>query len=801
MKIFLYIGVLLLLATASRAQTVTIKDQVTHLPLEAVLVYSNSEEAILTNGQGQADISALRGAARITVRSIGYKSVSLSFAELENIKFQVLLPEDNVSLNAVVISASRWKQEKREVPGKVSTISPAEVLLQNPQTAADMLGASGEVYIQKSQLGGGSPMIRGFATNRVLLAVDGVRMNTAIFRSGNLQNVISLDPFALDRTEVLFGPGSVSYGSDAIGGVMSFYTLSPQRATTGEAIVKGSAVSRWSSANNEKTGHVDFSVGLRKWAFLTSATYSDFNDLTMGANGPEEYLRPEYARTVNGTDEVLDNPDPREQVYSGYSQLNLMQKVRFSPTEHWDINYGFHYSTTSDYPRYDRLIRYRKGTLRSAEWYYGPQEWMMNHLKIGHEAGSKLYDKLSINLAHQFFEESRHDRDLGKTTRYNRTEKVHAWSANLDFEKQLSERHVLLYGAEAVYNTVSSTGTDENVLSGQKVPGPARYPDGSDWSSYAAFATYQFKATEKLSLQTGARYNHFILHAAFDNTFYPFPFSKAEINAGALTGSAGLVYYPAPSWQLSTNMSTGFRSPNIDDIGKVFDSAPGSVLVPNPDLKSEYAYNVDFGMAKTFGSFLKVDASAFYTYLNNALVRRNFLLNGQDSITYEGERSQVQALQNAANAKVWGVQARVELTSHCGLGLSSRFNYQKGEEELENGSTAPLRHAAPWFGATHLTYSINRFKADAYALFNGEITNANLAPEEQDKDYMYAIDENGQPYSPSWVTLNFKALYKISDHLLASAGLENITNQRYKPYSSGIVAPGRNFILSLRASF
>ncbi|WP_299760748.1 TonB-dependent receptor [uncultured Pontibacter sp.] len=801
MKKFLYIGMLLLLASATQAQTVTVKAQVTHLPVEAALIYSNADNAILTNSQGKADISSLKDATQITVRSIGYKSISLSFAELQNNKFQVLLPEDNVSLDAVVISAARWKQEKREVPGKVTTISTAEVLLQNPQTAADMLGASGEVYIQKSQLGGGSPMIRGFATNRVLLAVDGVRMNTAIFRSGNLQNVISLDPFALSRTEVLFGPGSVSYGSDAIGGVMSFYTLSPPMVSNETIQVNGSAASRWSSANNEKTGHIDFSIGLEKWAFLTSATYSDYDNLTMGTHGPEEYLRPEYAKTINGTDEVLTNSNPREQASSGYNQINLMQKVRFNPNEAWDVNYGFHYSTTSDYARYDRLIRYRKGALRSAEWHYGPQEWMMNHLKIERNAGGKLYDKLSINLAHQFFKESRHDRDFGQPTKYNRTEKVSAWSANLDFEKQLAEKHLLLYGAEAVYNKINSSGTDENVRSGEEVTGPARYPDGSDWSSYAAFATYQFKPSERLSLQTGARYNHFILNAAFDNTFYPFPFSEAAVNAGALTGSAGLVYHPSPSWQVSSNLSTGFRAPNIDDIGKVFDSAPGIVVVPNPDLESEYAYNVDFGIAKTFGSFLKVDASAFYTHLNNALVRRDFLLNGQDSIMYDGEKSQVQALQNAANAKVWGIQAGVELTTNCGIGLSSRFNYQEGEEELENGETAPLRHAAPWFGATHLTYSINRFKADVYAVYNGEISNANLAPEEQDKDYMYAIDENGKPYSPAWTTLNIKALYKISDHLMASAGVENITNQRYRPYTSGIAAPGRNFILSLRATF
>ncbi len=72
---------------------------------------------------------------------------------------------------------------------------------------------------------------------------------------------------------------------------------------------------------------------------------------------------------------------------------------------------------------------------------------------------------------------------------------------------------------------------------------------------------------------------------------------------------------------------------------------------------------------------------------------------------------------------------------------------------------------------------------------------------EQGKTEIYAKDENGNPYSPGWYTLNFKALYQITNYLAVSAGLENITDQRYRPYSSGISAPGRNFILSLRANF
>lgn len=802
MKNLLHVmGWLCLFSSSTFAQVLTVKDQVTQQPLEMVQVSGiQATQTSLTDSKGQADVSSFKGLDSLAVRLVGYEQQVLSYAQLQRQGFQLYLRENKIALATVVVSATRWQQDAKEVPQRVSTIRPKDVLLQQPQTAADMLGQTGEVYIQKSQGGGGSPMIRGFATNRVLIAVDGVRMNTVIFRSGNLQNVISLDPFATERTEVLFGPGSVMYGSDAIGGVMNFYTLSPRFATGATPLVKGNAAVRWSSANNEKTGHLDLRYGLKKWAFLTSATYSDYGDLRMGSNGPDDYLRREYVRTQNGHDEVIANTDPERQVDTGYDQLNLMQKIRYRASDNWELQYGFHYSATSNVPRYDRLTLYRNATLRSAEWYYGPQVWVMQHLQATHRANNKIFDQLSIGLAHQLFEESRHNRDLAKATRYNRYEKVNAYSANLDFEKALGQRHHLFYGLETFYNKVHSTGTDQNVNTDATEPGPSRYPNGSYWSSHAAFLTYRFKAGEKLTVLTGARYNHILLHADFDQRFYDLPFASADINTGAVTGSAGLVYSPSLSWQLSSNLSTGFRSPNVDDIGKIFDSAPGLVVVPNPDLEPEYAYNADLGAAKTFGEVLKLDATAFYTYLQDALVRRDYTLNGNSSIEYEGERSQVQAIQNAAFARVWGVQAGIELKLPAGFGLAARYNVQHGREELDNGTEAPLRHAAPVFGTARLTYSRHRLKADLYAVYNGAIGYSQLAPEEQDKAYLYATDGNGKPFSPAWATLNLKALYQLTQHLSLSAGIENITDQRYRPYSSGIAAAGRNVVLSVRAS-
>lgn len=811
MKRFLLLSYILLITKILSAQVVVVQDETTNEPLEFVNVSAERKEnnnrgythvVSRTNSEGKTDISGLKNADTIYFDAFGYTTAKLTYKQLEKNAFVVNLAPNSFSLNEVVISMNRWQQDKKDVPNKITTIRRSDIVLQNPQTTADMLSASGEVYVQKSQLGGGSPMIRGFSTNRVLLTIDGVRMNNAIFRSGNLQNVIAMDAFATERTEVIFGPGSVIYGSDAIGGVMSFYTLMPKFSSPGnKTFFNGSAITRYSTANNERTDHLDFNIGFKKLSFLSSITYSEFGDLKMGKNGPDDYLRKEYVTRIGNRDTVLPNPDPLVQLHSGYSQINMMQKIRYKPNEKWDINYGIHYSTTSNVPRYDRLIEYRNGKLRDGEWYYGPQKWLMNNLNITHNTNLKLVDRLNFTLAHQQFEESRHNRSFNSSNLAHRTEKVNALSANLDLEKKLNEKNLIFYGLEGVYNKIGSFGEEENIKTGAVKPTDTRYPNGSDWSSYAAYVTHQWKPTGKTTVHTGARYNQVLINAEFDTTFFPFPFTEANISTGSLNGSLGIAQKINRGWQLNANVSTGFRAPNIDDIGKVFESEPGAVVVPNPQLKSEYAYNAELGLEKIFGDILKMNVTGFYTLLDNALVRRDFTLNGLDSLEYDGKMSRVQAIQNAAKANVYGIQAGLDVKLPLGFGLTSRFNYQLGTEELEDGTVAPLRHAAPWFGTTHITYSHKIVRADFYAIYNGEVSYENLAPSEQAKTSLYAKDADGKPYSPAWYTLNVKASFKLTNYLMLNAGIENITDIRYRPYSAGITAPGRNFIVSARATF
>ena len=791
----------MLLTSKTSAQKLLVLDSKNKQPIDFVSISCDHPKAfVITNSKGQADVSAFKGAKKLEIRILGYQTELKSYEELRSINFLILLTQLNISLDEMVFSATRWNQSSSEIPAKISTISPKEVKLQNPQTAADLLNVSGKIFIQKSQQGGGSPMIRGFATNRLLYTIDGVRMNTAIFRSGNIQNVISLDPFATEHTEIFFGSGSVIYGSDAIGGVMSFQTLTPTLKDSTTPFISGNAATRYSSANNEKTGHLDLNLGWKKVAFITSWSFNDYGDLLMGSFGPREYLRPFYVERIDNKDVIVPNNDQQLQNPSAYTQLNTMQKLRYKPNEKLDIQYGFHYSETSEYSRYDRHIRYKNGQPEYGEWSYGPQKWMMNNLGISYTDSNLFFDEMNIKLAQQYFEESRLSRDINKSNREVRIEKVDAYSSNLDFTKSLHTKNKLFYGAEVIWNKVTSLGIDENIITGESTDGASRYPK-SDWSSYAVYLSNQHKFSEKWLVQSGIRYNQFVLNAKFDTTFYPFPFTSANVNNGALTGSIGTVFRPTEKWVLSTNFATAFRSPNVDDIGKVFDSSPGFVVIPNPSLKAEYAYNADVNIAKIFADVVKIDFSAYYTILKDAMVKRDFTLNGVDSIMYDGTMSKVQALQNTAVTKVYGIQSSIEIKFTKGFSISSDFNYQIGEEEVDNGTISPSRHAPSWFGNTKLTYKSKKTTVQVYVIYSGEKKFEDLPLEEQQKPEIYAIDKNEKPWSPSWHTINLKSMYQFSNYFSASAGIENITDIRYRTYSSGIVAPGRNFVVSLNIRF
>ncbi len=785
----------------SSSQNIKVINNTTKGTIPGVAIYNeNKTESSVSNIDGEANLDQFKNEETLYFQHLGFQNKKLKKSSITN--NIVVLEPSTQGLDEIVISASKFEQSKRDIPKKITSVSAKTIAFTNPQTSADLLESTGQVYIQKSQLGGGSPIIRGFSTNRLLITVDGVRMNNAIFRGGNLQNVISVDPFSIENTEVILGAASVIYGSDAIGGVMGFYTKKPKLSLTDSIHTKTNAVIRYATASEEKTVHVDVNIGLKKWGFLTNLSYTSFNDLRMGKHGPDDYLRPEFVITQNNIDTVVQNNNSLIQRFSGYDQLNIMQKALYKPKENLFFDLGIFYTASSDVPRYDRLIRPRNGQLRSAEWFYGPQRWFMTNLNITKlSSRSNLYDKINFTTAYQKFNESRIDRDFQSTNRRETAEKVDAVSFNLDFEKKLTKKLKLFYGAEYVYNNVNSEAQNVNIETGDIESAVTRYPDGSSWQSSAVYTSLKYKPNTKFVFQSGLRYNNVNSKSNFEanNTFLNLPFNETENNSDALTGTAGITWLPDENIQWKFNLGSAFRAPNIDDIGKVFDSEPGSVVVPNENLKPEYAYSGELGLRLNFDKTLIIDVGTYYTYLDNALVRKDGDLNGVTQIIYNGELSNVQSIQNASKAWIYGFEIGAKLQFNEALKFTSQYNVIGGTEETDT-IEVPIRHVAPSFGNAHLIWKKNKLQADAFINFNGTLSTNQLAPSELGKGYLYASDKNGNPYSPSWHTLNFRTQYQLNKTVLLTSSLENITDQRYRTYSSGISAPGRNLILSLKYS-
>jgi len=584
--------------------------------------------------------------------------------------------------------------------------------------------------------------------------------------------------------------------------VMDFHTLQARFSKDKKTVFSGSAFARYSTANNEKTGHADLNIAGNRLSFLAAFTYSEFEDLKMGKKGrSENYLRPEYVERLNNVDSIIQNSDPRVQRFSGYDQKNFLGKIRFRANEHINLQYQFNYARTGNASRYDRLIQYRNGKLRFAEWYYGPMLWRMHTLNALLTRKTAIADNIHLIAGYQNYEESRIDRVRSNNNRTTQAEGVNAYSINADASKSIGKGE-LFYGIEFVYNKVSSAGMRTNITTGMNNPFASRYPDGSKWSTAGIYGSYKMNLNTKITLTGGLRYSYNTLDATFDTTFIKFPYKKAELRDGGLTGNAGLVLRPDVTWQFNGNISTGYRMPNVDDVGKLFENTPGNVTVPNPDLKPEYAVNFEIGFIKNIINKFKLELNGFHTILNDAIVQRRFTFNGQDSLDFSGTISRVEALQNVAKATVWGVQMgfRFYISNNFYLQTNSNWIWGKETDDVKD-EQVPLRHAPPFYGSTHFHFQKNKLHAEAYSLYSSKVINKDLAPSEQAKTDIYAKDAMGLPFSPGWNTLNMKFSYQLIKNLMFSAGWENITNQRYRPYSSGIVAAGSNLIFSLRASF
>jgi hemoglobin/transferrin/lactoferrin receptor protein len=704
-------------------------------------------------------------------------------------------------LDEVVKTSQRFLKSKRKISQQIESISKKEIEFQNFQTTADALSNSGTLAVQRSQQGGGSPVIRGFEANRILLLVDGIRMNNLIYRAGHLQNIITVDKYMLENIDVLYGPSSTLYGSDAMGGAIYLQTKNAKLHSENDSkFFTGNAILNYSTVNEGKSGHFDFNFAGQKWASLTSFSYSDYGDLKMGEkrNGSQPFFgeRPFYVENINGVDTQVVNDNKYLQKFSGYTQYDFMQKLIYEPSSGTRHSLNLQASTTSDVPRYDRLTDFKEGNFVTATWNYGPQKRLLAVYKFYKEKVF-LNSDMNLTLSYQNVEESRITRNFGNPNQKTRIEKVTVYALNSDFKAKVGHGS-LNYGADVFYDDLNSSAIKKNILTGFEEITDTRYPDGKNNTFRAeGFALFNNSVTEKTSYNASLRVGYTNLKSTIANNILNLPYTSVNQSNLTYSGAFGVVNNPTKNLKVSFNLSTAYRVPNIDDLSKIFesDSKKGTLIVPNKDLKPERSITGDINFSLYDGDLFKFENTLYYTILNDAIVTDSFQFNGQSVIDYEGKQSTVLANQNLGKATIIGYSTTLKATIVKNVNFYGSFTFTHGRIDTKTGEK-PLDHIPPVYGKTGFDFKSKWVQLDLYLLYSGK---------KDIKDYFLNGEDNEQ-YAPatgmpSWETYNFKAAVQPIPGLTLYTGIENILDTQYRTFASGINAPGRNVYFGTKYTF
>lgn len=786
------------------AQVIEVQDEEGN-PVPAAVIWNDIGTARVTdlNGRLQLDSLMLEGDT-LEIRSLGFGSRAVAMPE-RAADVAVQLSAESVNLSEVVVASV---EPARHTMGAetVSRISARTIATQVPSNAATLLWESGQVMVQQSQQGGGSPMLRGFEANRILLVVDGVRLNNAIYRSGHLQNALTVDPFAVAGVEVRHGAGSVQFGSDALGGVIHYRTRSPSW-TPGSAV---RAQTGFSSASRSPLFHADAEVTGRRFASFTSVTHRRYGDLRMGRwrpHGDAQWgIVPWVVRTEMDGQTVLDVADSNAvthlQPATGYDQTDVVQKFRFGGWErHVELN--LQHSTGSNVPRFDRLNDAgADGGPKWAQWDYGPQRRSLASLRF--RSSIRGLGNVTLTPYWQRVEESRLKARFGSQEREVQDEQVDVLGVQLDIDRQLGSWNVS-YGAHWDHHRVHSEAWMENRADARRLENPVltRYPNGgSTMGSLSAYGGLN-RRWNRWQLQGAARYTRGWLEARFDpQEGFPMPatgvgfspFTEVGYNRGALTGSATARWIGHSRWGGHAALSSAFRNPNVDDVGKVR-AKDGYVIIPADSLSPERLYSAEVGgFWRTRDLKLTLQGSGFATVLMDAIQAVDtayVATNGEtiETLVAEGDTNRIQVNANIGRAFIRGVQWQTVYRAGDGWRFRATLNLTRGR----SASGEPIAHIPPAFGMLAAGRSGEWLTVNAQLRWSGRKRVEDYGPGTTDN-----LAEATAEGNPAWWTAGVDLDARLTERTTFSIGVHNLLDRHYKVFASGISAPGRDWRIGLR---
>ena len=821
-KLFLLNRLIILLfffSTLSFGQQITVKDENTNENLPDVVIFNeNKSQSIITDLDGVVDLSLFSSDENIFFQLLGYSTLEILKIEVLNGTI-IYLQSESQNLEEVILSVARSESNVNQIAEKVSVIKSEDLFLSSPASGAELLELSPGVRVQKSQGGGGSPIIRGFEANRVLIVVDGVRMNNAIYRSGHLQNSITIDPNNIERAEVIFGSSSVGYGSDALGGVIHYYTKNP--ILKGSEKIKSSFTSNYTSANQGLSNNFITNYSSENWGSITSLSISKFGDIKMGENRDHGFdnwgLTPLYSKNSRYSyySQPSTNSNENVQKNTGYSQVDLFQKflVKLGDTNLLNINIQF--SESSDIDRFDQLSIAKGNSLKFSEWYYGPQKRLLISPSLKIFPNRKFMKKGVITFGFQKINESRIKRKFNALNRSHQIEDLKVFSLNGDFDTSFNDDHSISYGVESTYNYNYSKAYDQIIeIQGDEITGlsnkfaiPTRYPsNGSSYTSFASYVNWSWNMSEFFTFNIGTRLTFTGLKASWNDIISVNPqLSEVNLNSEALTTTVSIKLRPSKRVQINTVLSSGFRNPNIDDIGKIRENN-GLLVVPNTFLKPEYAYNLDLGIDfRSLNNRNYISLRGFSTIISRHIGRDEYVVFSDittpdlSTVIYNGEEVTTISNKNLGNRFIHGFSIDGFSQINNNLKFDYGITYTKGDN---NETYGPLPSISPLFGSIAISYSKRGLNLKAVYKFSeakspGEYS---FGGEDGLDETPFTINSEGAlSYlgTPKWSDLSIYGSKNISSTVTLRIGLTNVFDTHYRTFASGISAPGRSFQLGL----
>jgi hemoglobin/transferrin/lactoferrin receptor protein len=659
---------------------------------------------------------------------------------------------------------------------------------------ADVLGQLPGVFIQKSQQGGGSAILRGMEANKVAIVIDGIKLNNLIFRGGHLQALLTTDSWMMERVGVEYSQGATLYGSDAMGGALMLSTLSPK--ISGEAYSELSFAKRFASANLENSGHVRWNCGGSNWAMVFAATYTNASDLRSGKRinphlGESFGSRNNYVTTLNNQDYLVINDNSAIQRNSGYKRIHLLNKWTFTTKKKVCHEFNVQYSTSGNIPRYDRLTDLNSsGNLKNAQWYYGPETRSLFSYKRSEQLQNRYYTSRTTTMYTQNWQESRHNRSFGSSKLQHRFENVWVGGFRQDQYRKTANR-TIHDGIDVIYNQLKSTAHAENIKTGEVSALDTRYPNGQNkYVTGALFREISQNLNSSVQVSGGVRLGFTNLSSTItDQQFYNLPYSTIKQNNYQYSVHVGISKRTENWGTISYSVNSGYRVPNVDDVAKIFESTGDRLIVPNENIKPEsnLTHEINWFIKK---SKVEFQANGYFTSLYNLISVMPTTVNGQDSMLYNGAMTKVYSSQNVQSGWITGAMGAMNYFINRNWAFRATGSYTRGRM-LMDSEVLPLDHIAPFIGTCDLIYTTEKWSARCYLIHQGKKALQDYSPSGED-NLNYA-PVNGMP---AWSTWNLSYTWNPTNQMRVSTGIENILDTQYRTFASGINGAGRNFFIN-----